>query len=636
MIKQVHAEILAAERLRAKYLDRGTSPTAEQQVAVAVSAARDAGPSAPLKTEPGEEASCAKLRAGIDSFAAQMRAISASCDLIDGRFGRCLDQAENRLAVAGAEAARIMLQACALQSGRRHGLPYVFVDTFGDLTRVDQAETSALVDVDERAVRLPSAPQARRHDLTALSSRNFDVFMVSGSSLGFSPTPGSTLGALFDDGDGCWIQRVLAADESTKTIALQLDLEREYPVSRIAFDPLADDREGSLLFRVLVSANGVNWTEVMPKARSIAATVVADFDGFDVRYVRLEVTAEKSAGRLGDSTASFVYYFGLHALRLYDATRFPAAEFCSLPIRFRDVAGNAQRVNRLWLEVYEEKPAGTEISYFLAKDPANLDSMRLVAPKTEIVLDARDEVRAQGRVRRRYDVDHAVVDIDLPTEKASAADPLLVADTLRLFRNVRIPGLLVGGVASGWTLVDGVYRCVFEAAEDAEIDLGKNYAWLDGRKVNGLQYVSAGFHDFRTPAANWAEAHSETDDPLYPHNHRLIVEGLPGSTTYPGMTFVAAAELQLVSAFDLVQNVPAGDARFFAVTDGRPLVKVPRPPVDASADQAEAWRSEHYAVRYEASQEDIGSTEVVLFARLTTSNRNVSPALKGYMIAAGC
>ena len=579
---------------------------------------------------PGVESSATAFMAEAAAFADEMRALHAAARRLDRKVAADFDRIEGRLAVASQNFSDTMLSLCGLQTARRNGLSYVVAEPLVNLLGIDQLRTTVDVDLGTSMARLRTLPGATRHDLTDLVDSDFNVFLSSGTYVGMSPAPGSHPASVVEDTDDCWCHRVYAKDDAPKTLVLQADLRRLLPTSRVAFEPRADDREGSYSVRILVSRDGLSWDEVRPLERSTSRTVVVDFPQRAVRHVRLELTADRASYQLTDGSATYVYVFSAASLRTYESRVRTRGDLVSAPRTIRDAAGRPQRSTRFVLDVTDEAPAGTSVDYYLAPDPDDPDRLVPLVPGVPTVLPGTAATRASGRPRRRLDADHAVLDLAVPT----TGEARLIQESIAIYRNVAQDGVLVDGVPAGWRLEDHYYRCVFALDKAREIDFGRQYAYVDGVRLNGIQTVAAGEHVFRTHEMNWAEADSAASDPLYPYNHRFLVEGLKGCPRYPAPALLAADRLSLISAFDLFRNVGYdGARRYFALRGGEAVVKVPRPVVGGDADAG--WRRERYLAVYRLTAPGVGTDTVRVVARMATNDRRVSPSLHGYVLSAG-
>lgn len=630
MISEIYSQIVFDDIVKQRYLDRGASPSADQSAAIMgqVAGKRLGASGSSLTYTPGSEgeSSAEAIQRSLTTFSEEVRSVFVGSALIKDRTKRLFDRAENQLALINKQTVDAALEACALAQGRQQKFNYAFWDTFIDLTKIDQLLTSLEFDPRGQTARLKTRPNERRLNLAALEDKDFDVIVIKGDIAGQTVAPGSRLFYAVDDSDSYWLQRAHCLTDGDKGLALQIDLGEETVLSRVSFSPFGANTDSGLQVRVLGSLNSINWRELMPMSQQTSTRVTVDCAAIRARYLRIEMIKTVPSFRTQE-VAGFVYEFGMNDLRVFESMVYPTGQLVSKDIQFTDVLGNVQRINRLKFNFYDERPAGTEIIYYITTDPDSAEGLIQVTPDVPIelttVLEKRED---QGKIRARHDQDHAI--IGLPLEDG------YVVETIRLFRNTYQFGVLIDGIQSGWRFKDSYFSCIIELILEKEINLGVSFAYIDGRKVNGIQTLAPGFHTFRTHETNWRPAISEADDPLFPYNHKLIVEGLKGSTVYDGVGFMAAQELNLISAFDLVENIPSTNGDYFGIYGQYPMVKIPPPPVFLTS--AEGWRSEQYAIRYKYVSDSLAPvTSVRLVARMSTTNTRLTPVLKGYIALAG-
>jgi hypothetical protein len=322
-----------------------------------------------------------------------------------------------------------------------------------------------------------------------------------------------------------------------------------------------------------------------------------------------------------------VYEFGLDNLEVWETKYYPRGEIVTTPIQLIEkLTRVSQPINRLRVDVTDEKPPGTDIIYYISTaNDTNL--LTRIEPGNEITLNTVLEDRSdQSKIKSRFDANHALVDLTLKDD--------FIQESVRMFRNTYQPGVIIDSIPSGWKLENSYYSCVFEIETETEINLGINFAFINGVKKNGINILKPGIYEFRTHEVNWKVAESESNDPLFPHNHKLIIEGLPGSVVYPGASFVAAEELKMVAAFDLIKNIDHTDTRFFAIRERNPIIKISSPPV--LTDTVEGWRFEQHAIRYKYKSADVTQvTSITLVAKMTSDNERFTPVFKGYVVIAG-
>jgi hypothetical protein len=629
VINEIYNQITFNDIVRERYFKRGASPTTDQSNAITGQVeAKNLGNGSSLSYEPASESegSAKAIQSALDTFTQEIQTVFTGSAVLKDRAKKIYDQAENRTALINKQAMDLALEACALAQSRQQGFNLFAIDCMVDFTKIDQAVTSVTVDHRNQAARLKTQPDERRISLSHLEDKDFDVIVIRGDVSGQSLAPGSRLLNAVDDSDSYWLHRIHSSSNGTKGIALQVDLGSEVVASRLSFSPFGANTDEGIQVRVLGSLNSINWREMMPLTQQTSPRVLIDGVAVNIRYLRIEMTRTKSSYQTPD-LASFIYEFGMNDLRVFESRYYPAGEFVSKPIEFRDVLGNLQLINKIKFNFYDEKPEGTEIIYYLVTDPSSTEGLIRIVPdvvtELETVLSKKED---QGKIRSRYDANHALVGL--------ALEDGFLPETVQFFRNTFQKDVLIDGVQTGWKYKDSYFSCMIEVSEEKEINLGVSFAYIDGRKTNGIQVLSPGLHSFRTHETNWRPAISETDDPLFPYNHKLIIEGLDGSLIYTGVDFQAAENLSLISAFDLVENIPSTNDQYFGIYGSYPIVKIPIPPV--FLEKIEGWRLEQYAIRYKYVSDTLAPiTSVRLAARMSTTNLRLSPVFRGYIALAG-
>ena len=630
MISEVYSQLTIDDIVKRRYLERGVSPTSDQTASIVgqVNSQNLGTTGSNIIYDPQieSESSAKVIQETIDIFAREMRTVFLGSAILKDRSKRLYDRVENQAALINKQAMDLALEACALAQGRQQGLSLFAWDCMVDLTKIDQLVTSVTVDPKSQAARLKTRPNERRISLVHLEDKDFDVIIIEGDVSGQSLAPGSRLQNAVDDSDSYWLHRIHSAIDGSKSIALQINLGQETAVNRIVFSPYGSNTDAGIQVRVLASLNSINWRELMPITQQTATRVQVDGVAINARYLRIEMTRSQPSYRTQDS-AGYIYEFGMNDLRIFESLYYPTGQFVSKPIEFRDVLGNLQLINKLKFNFYDERPIGTEIIYYIVVDPDSTEGLIRIVPNVPVELNTvLSKKEDQGKIRSRYDANHALVGLKLEAG--------FLPETIQFFRNTFQAGILIDGIQTGWKFKNSYFSCVFEITEEKEINLGVSFAYIDGRKTNGIQILTPGLHTFRTHETNWRAVRSESEDPLFPYNHKLLIEGLDDSQVYDGVDFLAAENLSLISAFDLIENIPSDKNEYFGIYGSYPIVKIPRPPV--FLENIEGWRLEQYAIRYKYISSDITPiTSVRLVARMSTDNLRLSPVLRGYIALAG-
>lgn len=615
--------------LKERYYDKGISPSSEQ-VQGLMAYAKDLNLSvngSRVKFEPHaeSESSASNLKKSLSAFNVEIKTIIKSCKDLNKHLSYFYNGAENRLSLLNQRVSDLLLQSCALQVARAYDFNLVAAETFIDFTKINQQETSAELDFATSSVTLKRALNQSRYDLSYLTNDNFDLFIVDGEYKGFGDVPGSEYLNLVDDLDGFWMTRLLANENTPKTIALQITFDKLLIFNEIEFRPFASNQAGNQYVRFLASKNAITWQEISPLQKLTSKINTISFSSIEAKYLRIEMRRDKPSFATLDNNALLIYEFGMDALRIFKSTFFRSGDFVSKPIEFKNIDGTAQNINRVYFEPYHEIPTGTKITYYLTT--GNLNSAIKIEPSQIIELNTVDTIKSNGKVRSRFDINHALINLTIPSN--------VITETIRFFRNIYQENVFINGIQAGWQYADSYYSCIFELSAQKEINLGINYAYINGKKVNGVQTLDPGIYSFKTHENNWANAVNEASDPLFPYNHKLLIEGLKNSSVYTGADFVAAGELQMISAFDLINNLSNSDKnRFFGLYGEYPIVKIDKPP--AFITEIEGWRKEQYQIRYKIpSSSKAPITQVTLIAKLNSVSSAISPKLMGYVLAAG-
>ena len=244
-------------------------------------------------------------------------------------------------------------------------------------------------------------------------------------------------------------------------------------------------------------------------------------------------------------------------------------------------------------------------------------------------------------------------------------DPDPIGNSVVVWRNVRYKNitsypdtLTVRDVPRGWGLDGGQYSCYFEvvSSDGIVLDFGDRTAVLDDKEVSGVVHVPLGIHKFLTDSANWidisdgisglssgqvnTEEELKTIDPLYPYNHKLIIEGFPyvtsfsGERVYKGTDISAEFYCKKVSLFDLENNVDTYG--HFAIrgvgNETNPTLAVISQFDTASPDNS----NELFYVRWRSGETNASMYSYVkLKSVLSTTDTGLTPSLSSYRLKLG-
>lgn len=266
------------------------------------------------------------------------------------------------------------------------------------------------------------------------------------------------------------------------------------------------------------------------------------------------------------------------------------------------------------------------------------------------------------------DSNFAVVNTAISISTGEDPDP--IANSLIVWRNVRYKDLndypdtkSVRSVARGWGFDGGQYSCYFEVikSEGILLDFGGSQCIIDDVKVSGIINVPKGIHKFITDSNNWfditdnlteylstgpssvgTEEVLQKLDPLYPYNHKLIIEGFPyaigssfkGEKAYLGTDISAEFYARKVSLFDLENN--SIDYGTFSVrgvgNEEYPTLAVVTNFNISNPD----YTNEHFVVKWRAGEAGADMYSYVkLKAEFWTNSSSLTPILTSYRIKLG-
>jgi hypothetical protein len=252
-------------------------------------------------------------------------------------------------------------------------------------------------------------------------------------------------------------------------------------------------------------------------------------------------------------------------------------------------------------------------------------------------------------------------DTDDDDEADEFFDENQIAGTVQVWRNVFDKDNVTSIVReqkAGWGFEDDEYYCHFYVANSEGITLsfGDTICVIDGVTRTGEVVLISGVHSFRTSSENWldiydsswtevnTEAALQAADLLYPHNHKMILEGYNYDTTLPfegekvyntPVDIVAERFCTRISAHDLENNISEAEKlKYFAFLKGRRATTKPSCAILLYRDRTYSDdTNERCRLRWKAGR---GLFKYLkLKAELTTEDISYTPVLYSYRIKVG-
>lgn len=418
-----------------------------------------------------------------------------------------------------------------------------------------------------------------------LQSAHVTWSMIEGGNTKYiSRITGTALRNVLTDNTSTWRAEAVSkaprtfrtASKSGKPIVgeMKVQLPQETELSRIVLI-MADAAAGSSdVVSAQYSTDGYTWANVQDETPALSGR--GDFTWrFPKTMMKFfKIIISKSSPDETRQTGS-VYDYGVQQVKVYSEVYDISAGGVQLvtELLYPAIAGSAAPFGRASFEVCEEVPEGTSINYSLrAHDGTDYTdwvgvlpmNRKSTAPAAAVVDFAAPEekdsddlatvfdssldggalniLRQDGGSSLSYrfpDADTTVANFYIPHDESILSD-------LTLMRNAgytdgKFPSvdadLMVGDVECGWGLEGGaIYYCDFYIKNPSGLvlDFGGTQAFIDNRVVSGSVSIPPGWHSFRTDRSNWAALTGTSPttqdelsalDPLYPFNHKYMIEG---------------------------------------------------------------------------------------------------------------
>lgn len=258
----------------------------------------------------------------------------------------------------------------------------------------------------------------------------------------------------------------------------------------------------------------------------------------------------------------------------------------------------------------------------------------------------------------------------------TSGDPLSINETtIELFRNVGEQGITPGDITKqvrniqkGWRFVDPFYSCVVEITnpEGLEIDVGDQPITIDDVRytnkisntvLTGKTSTQSGIHRIKIHKNNWKEVTPNLStlellkaaDPLYPFNHKLLIEGYQYNALYPntsekiytGVDLFAEILMRQASPFDIANNLKADNYDYFALDRDAPNTHTGDGGTNSPTrvfvlkvnEENPDFVNERFTIRFNRINQL--QKYLRLRADMITEDGQISPALHSYKIKLG-
>ena len=373
---------------------------------------------------------------------------------------------------------------------------------------------------------------------------------------------------LFDDDGTFWTYELTSSGasgygEATVTIDFNEPEGIEVGELKITGNPI--DGNSTSWITLAYSLDGANYNTIRPaNLRMLKGENLISVAKKKVK--KLKIYLSKEAPDLIQN-GSGKYIFSLDTIEIIngDYKIDKKSELYAGPYELKDELGNPVNFSMATIDhgTCCIIPDQTSISFFLSKDNLNwhpaafnqqmLDVVqfgstlpenkkRLEDTKSLNSLLSESQIKKSDIYLELEKGKEAVTNIYIPSEEAEN----FVRQNTKIKRNLSVRGKKLYGTQSGWFKDNASLQyktCLWiDDFEGKVIDFGPTTARINGRPVSGETYLARGYHSFETNQKNWFDVpvglnssqEIEEQDPCFPYNHKLIVEGYRYSQEFNG------------------------------------------------------------------------------------------------------
>lgn len=560
------------------------------------------------------------------------------------RVGKLLDQTESRL------------DNLLLLNGAADAFVSGIEETFDTQVQVDQSTTTAAVEAGYCTLgRTGYTPvDLSKLKLNATIAGTQNVLGVNASS---------PIESLKEDDGALWEYIVYTKEQQGRvTLILTMELPEASYVGDLRLAGLPISVNKKMTASCFYSLDGSSWTALDP-VEQVATSEMAFQIGLEgVRKVQITLSKE-AADSSTSNKGRYMYIFSLDSLKLY-ADLFNASTRSTLlcgPYNVVNDQGGPVYFTKATISACTCEPDDTSVSFYLSQDGTNWvgvshndDAGNFVsfgdgtADQSAAFLDESISV---GAVVESVE---GMEDIDFQTEAVlntfitSAYVDVVPLRSIVVKRNLpssSSPDKLLGTTA-GWTFDDTTqqYACTLyiESPDGRYLDLGDTSAYINGSLVSGQVYLPQGYSVFATADSNWIEVDEslttsdqlEKADPLYPYNHKFLVEGYSYSGTFSGEKVYQGADaffavLMVYRSPEEFAYAEVEDPLYYKMftiedADGNWYIKVKVDKTDAT------WSQELYSSDWFVQS---GTTnQLYVKALLSTSDTGKTPRIDSFKV----
>lgn len=484
-------------------------------------------------------------------------------------------------------------------------------DNFTDTRKINPAQTTAIVDLSEKCITLrPGLPVYRRYPLEEWHLAEPEVQILTQSGLVRQGINLNAFSNILKPGIDVWkLALYYNRGDQEVTVDITISLPQEITLNYFVFT-LGVYQHQRTRGEFFYSNDKYSWFyfPTGTEAYYLPEVLRLSFPNVTCRYIRIRLTREMPDNI---EQTHYLYEFVCQEIQLgQQVAEVSDGVFVSQPLKVLNQRGQETTFNQVAIEVCESLPPGSDIVYEVSMDGGS--SFRPISPLNRLggapplvsintsIPTSVDDISIDRKTDYPYDSsDFTLLSYQLPED--------YIPETLQLWRNCTFPGQgwAVRQGLSGW-YIDGQYYCctgLVSKNKQVSLNLGPTTMIINGQATTGVITLGPGIYNFRCEKSFWSPLYSRADkpisniqnvvelgggqfrgtrsdglpvraiDPLYPYNHKLLLEGLPyqvtsqQTVTYRGLDLVAEALIQIVGLAELIHHKDCQGYHHAAVVD---------------------------------------------------------------------
>ena len=477
----------------------------------------------------------------------------------------------------------------------------------------------------------------------------------------------TTLRNLLDD-DGkdwvYWVQTNNRVGEVSCILEVDMNRSKGRTVGSVKLTGSPMDTHSEMSYTIFYSLNGTDYSPIEPRHRKFyKGENLVDLGLEGVMSLKIVLTKTAADWQEGPS---WITCFQLDSIELLknDYTIKKESTLIAGPYEIVDDMGKPVNFTMATLAhgtccIVPEK---TSISFFLSKNGSNwfpcsytMDANSTIqfassTPENPALIDQDadfpESLIGDPNKVVRWDVnfdfgEEALTNVFIPYQDAEK----FVLQNCFLKRNTKQGDKNLYGVQTGWFRDESSLQVrttlYIDSFEGTNLNLGSTSAFINGKLVTGEILLPRGYHTFSTTFNNWYDvpvglddvAVLKENDPAYPFNHKLLIEGYPyapsfqGERVYNGLGSENFGELlKYVTPERFANKEFDKDLSIYTVEEynGNLFFKVKIDPSDAS------WKDEKISVNYMLRQSE--TNKIYVKALLKTRDTSITPNINKFQV----